>query len=88
MAQFAYNNAKNASTSNTLFELNYGLYLWVSFKENVDPYFRSYLANKLTDKLKELIEICCQNLFYAQELQKRAYNKGVKSRNYTSSKKV
>ena len=32
-------------------------------------------ANKLAKELKELMEVCCQNFFYAQELQKRAYNK-------------
>ena len=58
------------------------------FKKNVDPHSRSCFADKLAEKLKELIEICCQNLLYIQKLQKKAYNKGVKSRSYTPSKKV
>ncbi len=34
------------------------------------------------------MEIYCQNLLYAQELQKKAYNKGVKNRSYALGKKV
>ena len=37
MAEFTYNNARNASTSYTPFELNYGYHLWVLYKEDVDP---------------------------------------------------
>ena len=36
MAKFAYNNAKNASTSHTLFELNCGYHFCVSFNENIN----------------------------------------------------
>ncbi len=34
------------------------------------------------------MEICYQNLFYAQKLQKKAYNKGIKSNSYVLGKKV
>ena len=34
------------------------------------------------------MEVCCQNLLYAQALQKRAHDKGVKNCNYAPSKKV
>ena len=37
MAEFAYNNAKNASTGHTPFELNCGYYSWMLYKEDVDP---------------------------------------------------
>ena len=79
MVKFAYNNAKNASTNHTPFELNYGYYLRVFFEEDIDPHSKSRSANKLAEKLRELMKICCQNLFYAQELQKQTYDKGVKS---------
>ncbi len=88
MTEFAYNNAKNTSTGYTSFELNYGFHLWVLFKEEIDPYSRFRLANKLADELRELMKICCQNLLYAQKLQKRIYNEGVKSCSYTPSEKV
>ena len=68
MAEFAYNNAKNASTGHTPFELNYGFHPRVSFKNNVDPRSRSRSANELAKELKELMEICQQNLLHAQEL--------------------
>ncbi len=65
MAEFAYNNAKNASTDHIPFELNCDYYSRVSFKEDVDPCSRSRSANKLAEELRELIEVCCQNLLYA-----------------------
>ena len=37
MAEFAYNNAKNASTGHTLFEWNYSFYPRMSYKEVDNP---------------------------------------------------
>ncbi len=88
MVEFAYKNAKNASTGHTPFEHNCGYYPRVSFEKNVNPRLRSCSANELVKELRELIEVCCQNLLHAQELQKRAYDKGVKSRSYTPGEKV
>ncbi len=68
ITEFVYNNTKNAVTSHTLFELNYGFYPQISFKKDVDLCSRSRLANKLANELKKLIEIFCQNLFYVQEV--------------------
>ena len=48
MAEFAYNNTKNASIGYTLFELNYGYYLRMSNEEEIDPSSKSKLANKLS----------------------------------------
>ncbi len=59
MAEFAYNNAKNISINHTLFKVNCRLYPWVLVKEDVNPGSKSHSANKLADKLRELIEICC-----------------------------
>ncbi len=70
IAVFAYNNIRNLSIGYTPFKLNCEFHPRVLLKEDVDPYFKLHLANKLADKLKELIEICCQNLLYIQELQK------------------
>lgn len=78
MPEFMYNNIKNASTGYKLFELNYGFHLCVSFKDNTDPHSKSYLANKLANKLKNMILICLQNLLYTQKLQKPSYDKKVK----------
>ncbi len=65
MAEFAYNNGKNTSTSYTLFELNYGYHPKVLFEDETNSHLKSCLANKLAKKLRELIEICCQNLLHA-----------------------
>ena len=37
IAEFAYNNAKNASTNHTPFELNYSYDRRVSFEEDTNP---------------------------------------------------
>ena len=63
MAEFIYINAKNANTNYTLFELNYGYHSQVFFKDNIDSSFKSHSANELVKELKELMNICQQNLF-------------------------
>ena len=88
MAEFAYNNAKNASISHTPFELNCGYYPCVFFEEDTDPCFQSKTAEKLSNKLRKLMTVCQKNLHHAWELQKQAHNKGVKPRSYASSDKV
>ena len=55
MAKFAYNNAKNASTSHTPFELNCGYHPQMSYKEDIDPRSQSKLADELSAKLRELM---------------------------------
>ena len=82
MAEFAYNNAKNASTGHTPFKLNCGFNPQTSFKDDVDPCSRSCFANKLVKKLRELMDLYQQNLLHAQKLQKRAHDKNVKPRSY------
>ena len=47
MAEIAYNNAKNASTGHTPFELNYGYHPQMLYKEKVDPHSKSKSTNKL-----------------------------------------
>ncbi len=88
MAEFSNNNAKNASTGHTLFKFNYDYHPRVSFEEDVDPRSRSCTANELVEELRELMEVCCQNLLHAQEQQKKAHDKRVKSRSYAPGKKV
>ena len=81
MAEFIYNNTKNASTGHIPFQLNYGYYSHVFFEENTNP--RSWLktADKLSVKLKEL------SLYHSQELQKWAHNKGIKPQSYALGNK-
>ena len=68
MAEFAYNNAKNTSTGHTPFELNYGYYPQILYKEKVNPRFQSKLADKLSTELRKLMIVCCKNFYYVQKL--------------------
>ena len=88
IAKFAYNNAKNASINHILFKLNCDYHPKISFTKDINFRLRSCSANKLIKELRKLIDVYCQNLLYAKELQRRAHDQGVKSRSYASSKKV
>ena len=88
MAKFAYNNAKNASTDFTPFELNCGYHPRVSYKEDLNPRSKSKTAKKLSFELRNLMAACQQNLHHAQELQKQAHNKDVKPQSYIPGDKV
>ena len=68
IAEFAYNNAKNASTGYTSFELNCGYHPRVSYKKNVDPRSKSKSADDLANDLRELMAVCRENLQHAQDL--------------------
>ena len=65
MAEFAYNNAKNASTGFTPFELNCGYYPRVSYEEDLNPRSKSKTAKELSSELQELMTVCQQNLHHA-----------------------
>ena len=86
--EFAYNNTKYANTGYTLFKLNYEYYLYIFYKEDVEPRSWSNTANKLTEELRNLMVLYRENLQYTQKLQKQAQNKGIKSRSYDLNKKV
>ena len=88
IVKFAYNNAKNASTGHTPFKLNCGYHPCVSCKEDVDPRSKSKSADELSTDLRQLMTVYWENLHHAQELQKRAYDKGTKPRSYAPSDKV
>ena len=88
MAEFANNNAKNANTGHTLFELNCGYHLCVFYEEDLDLRSKSKTAEELSSKLRELMTICQQNLYHAQKLQKRVHKKSVKLQSYASGDKI
>ena len=88
IAEFAYNNAKNASINHIPFELNCGYHPHVSFEKDINPCSKSKTADKLSAKLKKLMTVCQKNLHHAQELQKQAHNKGVKPKSCTTEDKV
>ena len=88
MAEFAYNNVKNAITGHTLFKLNCEYHPRVFYKEDLDFRSKSKIAEELSSKFRNLIAVCQQNLHHAQELQKLAHNKGVKPQSYALGDKL
>ena len=62
MAEFAYNNAKNVSTSHISFKLNCGYHPHVSYKKNIDFHSKSKLADNLASELRELVAVYWENL--------------------------
>ena len=88
MAEFTYNNAKNASTGHTPFELNCGYHPRVSYEEDVDLRSQSQSAEELATKLKKLLIVCRKNLQHVQDFQKRHNDKNVKLRSYAPGDNV
>ena len=58
IAEFVYNNAKNASTGHTPFNLNCGYHPQMSYKKDVDPCSQSKSVDKLSAELRELMIVC------------------------------
>ena len=88
IAEFAYSNAKNTSIGHMPFELNYDYHLWILYKEPVNSYSQSKSVDKLLAELRELMIVYQENLYYTQELQKQAYDKGVKPWSYAFDEKI
>ena len=88
MAEFTYNNAKYVSIGYMSFELNCGYHPRISYKKDVNSRSKSKAADELTKELKNLMATCRENLQYAQELQKWAYDKRTKPRSYAPSEKI
>ncbi len=88
MIEFAYNNAKNASTGHTPFKLTCSFHPQTSYKEDVDPRSLLKSTDKLAIKLRELMIVCRKNLQHAQELHKWYHDKHAKPRSYIPGNKV
>ena len=65
MAEFAYNNTINATTDYMPFQVNYGYYPRILYKEEVNPYSKSKSADKLLAKLRGLMIISRENHYHA-----------------------
>lgn len=63
MVKFTNNNAKNASTSYTLFELNYGYHPYIFYKKNISFCSNLKLVDVLLTKPQELITMYKKNLY-------------------------
>ena len=58
IAEFAYNNAKNASNGHIFFELNCGYCPWVSYEKDLDLCSKSKTAEELSFELQNLMAVC------------------------------
>ena len=76
------------SIGHTPFDLNCSYHSQMLYKEEVNSCSKSKSADELSAELRELIIICQETLYHAQELQKRAHNKSVKPRSYVPSDKI
>ena len=65
MAEFIYNNAKNTSSNHMPFELNCEYHFWMLYKDNINPYSKSKLTNKLSAELRKLRIVCKKNFYHA-----------------------
>ena len=85
MAEFAYNNANNASSGHTPFELNCGYHPRMSHEENVDPRSKSKSADELSAELRELMIVCRDEeiVFHVSLLEQDTTRKGRVDENAT-----
>lgn len=70
------------------FELNYGYYFYISYKEDIDHYSQLKSVDKLLTELQKLMILYKKNLYHTQELYKQFDNKAIKSQSYTLYNKV
>lgn len=68
MADNAYNNDKNTSTSYISFKLNYGYHLYIFFKADIDLGSQFKIAENLASVLRDLMMIYWENLLFIQKL--------------------
>ena len=57
MAEFTYNNAKNANIDHISFEFYCGYHLWVFYKKDLDLYPKLKTMEKLSFKLQNFMAI-------------------------------
>ena len=88
MGEFIYNKSKNASMGHIFLKLNCGYHPQVSFKDKCNADYGSSSVKRLVIELKELMNVCCQNLLHAQDLQKRAHDKDVKPWSYALGENI
>ena len=68
IANLAYNNAKNACSGYTLFELNCSYHPQILYKDNIDLCSKFKSKNNLSAELRERMIVCQEDLYHAQKL--------------------
>lgn len=75
MAEFAYKNAKNASTGHILFKLDFKYHPRIFYKKDLNSRSKSKATDELAGKLRDLIATCRENFHRAYKLHKQAHDK-------------
>lgn len=88
MAEFAYNNSRQASTMMSPFEALLGYHPRTSYEDNRDPRSKSRTADENAAALRDSIKELKVNLTESQELQTIYHNKHVKERRYRHRESV
>lgn len=88
LAEFSYNNTKNAGTSHMLFELNCGYPIWLFYKKNINSYSKLKTVEELSWKLFQFIIVCQENIYHTVKLEKSSNNKYAKRKSYTPGNNV
>ena len=70
------------------FKLNCGYDSHVSFEDECNACSKSSSIKDLAMKLRELMNVCCQNFLHVQDFQKQAHDKWVKPQSYALGEKV
>ena len=69
-------------------EFNCGYHICVLYIKDINHCLKSESADKLSAKLRQLINVWQKNFYYAQKLQEQAHNWGFKPKSYFSRNKV
>lgn len=88
MTEFAYNNVKNVSTSHTAFKFYYGYHSKICYKQDINPRFILWSADKVATALHKPISVYRDNFQYVQEFEKRFHNQHIQLQSYTLGQKV
>lgn len=82
MAEFLYNNVKNANINYICIELLIVIIFYFLFKDRINSYLKSHSVTKQTIKYKQLILIYQSNRFYFQKYAKQTPDEKAKPCSY------
>ncbi len=88
MAEFAYNNFRQASTMMSPFETLLGYHPRMSYEDNRDSQSKSRTVDKNAAALRDLMKELKVNLAKSEELQTLYHNKHVKKQTFQPEESV
>lgn len=70
------------------FKLNCNYHARISYKKDINPYFKLKSVDKFSAELQELIIVCEESFYPALKFLKKAHEIGVKFKSYIPDDKV